>query len=300
MLIIAGGDGDPDLKWLADAAEHRGLPHLLCFCNSHSPSSFHWDLRSNTLTINGQEIPKEGACLYLRYSMYDRYGEDSIDDCQRLVESWYQTLKGWSHACPSVGMFNRHAYVLDVNKPYNLFLAQKCGFSVPDTVVLNGNFDAQSDVLSELGECIVKTPGDGEQTKLLSDLKHDNAHDKRLFQARPWMVQSKLLYPEMRIFQVGDWQFAFSIQAETLDSRVDDGQVLQEIDVPEHLRAPMRAMTKELGMDYAAADFKTCPKTGEYVFLEVNSAPTFSGYDAKAGGRLSDAMVLHLKSLAGL
>ena len=296
MLIIAGGRGDPDLEWLAHAAEHRGLPHFICYCNSHDPSGIEWDLGTNSLILDGQAINSENASLYIRYSMFDSYGEDSLDDCMKLVENWYQTMKGWAHINPDIGMFNRNCHVLDVNKPYNLLYAQKCGFSVPETKIINQISDAAQ--IKDPENWIIKVVGDGESTRLLSEISPDDID--RVFKARPWIIQKKLLYPELRIFRVGQWQFAFEINASVIDSRTDDDQDIMAVPVPKELGKSLNKLTDHLGMDFAAADFKTCPETGEYLFLEINSAPTFSGYDAKIEGRLSDAMIIHLKKLGNI
>ena len=289
MLLIAGGRGDPDLEWLADAAAHRGLPYVMCYCNSRDGSSIEWDLQTNSLIVDGTVIPPDDASLYIRYSMFDAYGEDSRDDCYALVESWYQSVKGWAFANPLVGMFNRHADVLGLNKPYNLLLARDSGFAVPETRILN-----HVDRVSDPENWIIKVPGDGAETKPLDKVLRQGDLP-RVFNARPWIIQRKLDYPELRIFQVGKWQFGFEITNDTLDSRTGGNLTLKEVPVPDDLSQAM----KRLKMDFAAADFKTCPDTGQFRFLEINSAPTFSGYDAKVNGRLSDAMILHLKKLAG-
>jgi hypothetical protein len=48
---------------------------------------------------------------------------------------------------------------------------------------------------------------------------------------------------------------------------------------------------EHLGLDFGAADFKRCPETGDYRFLEVNSAPMFSAFDRVVSGALSGAIV---------
>ena len=121
-----------------------------------------------------------------------------------------------------------------------------------------------------------------------------SAHSK----AMPWIIQEKLAYPECRLYQVGDWQFAFAINNTLLDSRDRDGQMsITHVSVPPKLAAPMRALSKRLGLDYTAADFKTCPQTGDLKFLETNTMPMITGYDTAAGGELSDALALRLRKL---
>ena len=49
-----------------------------------------------------------------------------------------------------------------------------------------------------------------------------------------------------------------------------------------------------LAMNFGAADFKTCPETGELIFLELNSAPMFSAFDKIAGGAVVGSLVSFL------
>jgi hypothetical protein len=51
-----------------------------------------------------------------------------------------------------------------------------------------------------------------------------------------------------------------------------------------------------LRLDFGAADFKTCPKTGRFLFLEVNSSPMFAAFDAASDGAVSRAIAESLSS----
>ena len=46
-----------------------------------------------------------------------------------------------------------------------------------------------------------------------------------------------------------------------------------------------------LNLDFGAADFKTSPDTGRYLFLEVNSSPMFAAFDAVSDGAVSKAIL---------
>jgi len=61
--------------------------------------------------------------------------------------------------------------------------------------------------------------------------------------------------------------------------------------VPPELAQPMLQLAEELGLDYAAADFKTCPKSGRWLFLEMNTMPMYAAFDKAAGGKLVAAML---------
>lgn len=60
---------------------------------------------------------------------------------------------------------------------------------------------------------------------------------------------------------------------------------------PADLAGPLGALMSAQGRDFGAADFKTCPETGRFPFLEVNSAPMFSGFDRVARGAIAAPML---------
>jgi hypothetical protein len=60
----------------------------------------------------------------------------------------------------------------------------------------------------------------------------------------------------------------------------------------------LAALMNDLGLDFGAADFKRCPETGRHLFLEVNSAPMFSGFDQVLSGALADAILAWLETNA--
>ena len=56
----------------------------------------------------------------------------------------------------------------------------------------------------------------------------------------------------------------------------------------------LRTLTTKLGLTFSAADFKTCPKTERFLFLEVNSGPMFAAFNAADEGRLNAAIIGYL------
>jgi hypothetical protein len=80
------------------------------------------------------------------------------------------------------------------------------------------------------------------------------------------------------------------LRSEALDYRTDPRVEVAAVPAPAALTAPLGRLMDGLGLDFGAADFKTCPETGRFLFLEVNSAPMFAGFDRVAAGALCDAI----------
>lgn len=182
-------------------------------------------------------------------------------------------------------MLNRGNENLEMSKPRALVLAKECGFSTPETWITS-----QFNQFADKDNYIAKPVGGGDYTRRLSDMPEDLGD-------RPWIVQEKLQYPELRLFRAGKHYLAFEIASEVLDYRTTDKFSMKEVTPPAALVAAMEKLTGKLGLDYAAADLKTNPRTGALEFLEINSMPMFTGYDNAAKGRLSDAILLTLESL---
>ena len=109
--------------------------------------------------------------------------------------------------------------------------------------------------------------------------------------AAPAIVQQRLVPPELRLYVVGDRYFAFNVISPELDYRSTQNCRVEPTEVPSALIAGFGALLARLGLDFAAADFKTCPDTGELLFLEVNNGPMFAAFDLATSGELCLAMI---------
>jgi hypothetical protein len=285
MLLIAGSEKDINLQRLANAASSRRYLYKCIFYDAASPP-IDWDMDANILRVQNEVIPHKNTALFLRPCS----GKDATQDFIDNATIWYETLYGWA-LYNKVAIVN-HRRVADESKIRNLQWAKEAGFHIPSTRILN-----DFKTLENPDDWIVKPVTHGAHTLTVADFI-----EKQKFQPKhyswPWFVQEKLTYPEIRLFQVGKWFFAFRVVTDHLDNRTDLYSDLTEIPPPKELTTPMKRLTKRLGLDYAAADLKTCPKTGRMVFLEINSLPMFTAYDNAAKGRLSDAVFLLLKRKA--
>ncbi|MEZ0226783.1 MAG: RimK family alpha-L-glutamate ligase [Alphaproteobacteria bacterium] len=277
MLLIIGGKDDHNVNRLADAAKWRGHPYRLIHTDTDPPPAVHWTPGSPDIMINGETFKADGTSLFIRY---DVFGSDET----AKKSAFYDALRGWAESYPSVGMLNRNNETLEMNKPRALVLAKECGFDVPPTWITSDfNFFANKN------DWIAKPVAGGDYARLLADMPEKAD--------RPWLVQEKLSYPELRLFRAGSHYLAFEITCDVLDYRSTNDFEMKEVAPPPALVEAMTKLTDKLGLDYAAADLKTNPRTGRLEFLEVNTMPMFTGYDDAAQGRLSDAILLTLKKM---
>lgn len=255
------------------------MPHLRLLAGSETHPVLTWDLAADVLTIDGQAVAPRA--VFLRHDVF------STPSAARAF-AWYTTVLAWAMAHPEVHLLNRH-HAAHLLKPQQLLLARQCGLDIPSTVITNdaGALDAMQDR-------IVKPVAGGEYTQplataLASAPRRGNAL------AAPAIVQETLVPPELRIYRAGDRFVSFHVVASTLDYRTDSKARVEPVKNDRRLVTGLRKLTDTLRLDFAAADFKQCPKTKRMLFLEVNSGPMFAAFDAVSDRAVSGAIVRALR-----
>ena len=204
----------------------------------------------------------------------------------RTIDTWFKTIKEWAFTKEHVSIFNQQ--YIGMNKSYNLALAKKISFNIPYTVITN-----HTQLFARLEfpeEHIIKPVIGGQYTISLKEYMQNGEKEKE--KHSPLMyLQNRLLQPEMRIYGIGNHFFAFHVISDQLDYRIDTKTQIVETDVPEYLSTKLSVLMQRLKLDFAAADFKTCSKTGKYLFLEVNSGLMFAKFDSVTGGRICKAII---------
>jgi len=214
---------------------------------------------------------------------------DPRPEVSHRARSWYTTLHGWALAHDEVRLFNR-GYRGQTNKPFMLSLAARCGLTVPATRISN---DLDALERDGAGERIGKPVLGGGYCQPLPELLASTERRDGLA-AAPAIVQERLVAPEVRVFGIGGRFIPFQVRSEALDYRAASDTRVEPLPVSRldpALLASLGALMAALDMEFAAADFKTSPVTGELVFLEINSSPMFAGFDRAAGGTVTGAML---------
>jgi hypothetical protein len=284
MILVAGGDADPNIALLAGRLAERGTPHRVLRVGAASWPRLDWRLADDRLAVDGVEV--RPSALFLRHDVFAHLADRQPASWMR-ASRWYQTLMSWALAHEEVAFLNRGYGTRHGSKPYILHLARRLGLATPESLVTNdlAALDAAD------GEAWVAKPvTGGEYTRLLAEARADEAWRRRCA-AAPAIVQRRLVAPELRLYRVGGRWFAFSLRSEALDYRATAEVAIEATPAPGDLTAPLGRLMDRLGLEFGAADFKACPETGRPLFLEVNSAPMFVAFDRAAGGALADAVL---------
>ncbi len=292
VLLLAGGVADPQIEHLRQRAAARGVRVRSLLHGPDQPPLIDWCINTDCLEVNGSALTFSAA--FIRQDVFRALKTKSKLD-HSTARSWKTLLDGWLWTHPKVRIFNRNFLMRDeVNKPLALVWAREAGLAIPKSRIT----DSATKMLSWLEEepIVYKPVAGGDLARELDKAALDrNAKDHL---PRPYTFQQRLVAPELRIFRVGDSFHAFEVVSEKLDYRADDGKPrLRPIEPPPHLVGPLKKLTDRIGLNWTAADFKTCATTGKLLFLETNSNPMFVAFDKACNGALTASMIDWLTAL---
>jgi glutathione synthase/RimK-type ligase-like ATP-grasp enzyme len=286
-LLLAGGEDDPNLVALANAAAKAGVELLDLRIPSGESPAFCWDPAGGAPRLSGRELKPSAA--FIRYDVFAGM-KDPRPAVNSRALAWYQTLMGWLLSEPRIRIFNRDVSEIATNKPASLVHACEAGLPIPATLVTNEveRFDA-----GKLDSLVAKPVSGGDYCHPFADAMN-KAELRGGLAATPAIVQKRLVPPEVRIYVIGQFAFAFEVRSSSLDYRVNqDAELILLPEVPKELGI-LRKFMSRLKMDFGAADFKTDPDTRQLLFLELNSSPMFARFDQVSGGRLCAAIIHEL------
>ena len=289
MLLLAGGDTDPQIITLLKHAAMHGVNTHCLFTGQSGTPCLNWNIQSNTLHDGEKEIRVQAA--FIRQDVF-AYLQSKNQQDQSIGWEWYTTISGWLKSSPEIRILN-HDFLGHgaVNKPYILRLALEIGFNVADTYISN-DLSFMND-LAATASCIQKpVTGGGHCTVLKSQTI--SSTPKLTY---PVIIQQRLTPPELRVFRIGDECFGFNVISDELDYRTSHQTKIEVARVPEDIQEKMIKLSDQIGLTFAAADFKTDSNDHSLQFLEINTNPMFAGFDQVSNGKLSEAILKYLNVL---
>lgn len=287
-LLIVGGDADPNITALIAAAERSGVSCQKLLVGKSSHPALTWDLATDQLRLDGAVLQCSAA--FVRYDVFTAF-QDGRPSSEYRALAWHTAVTGWLSAHPEIFVFNRRNMNQGTNKPLVLKLAQESGLDIPQTLITNVRERLEG------FEKVVKPINGGGYCEPLTEVLERTPFKEGRAPA-PAIVQERLAQPEIRIYRVGDRYFAFNVVSPELDYRATQNCRVEFAGDAKSSHAELtdglRKLLAKLGLDFAAADFKTSPETGRLLFLEVNTGPMFAAFSHASNGKLCDAMIEHL------
>lgn len=276
MLLIVGGESDPNTQRIVDQAHLRGERYLFWDTDRSGAHQIAWDFDSSQIDLGDESY--RPTSIYLRHNVF-------AGDAQ-INHHVYQTIQAYALAWPNLRVLNRPVMTDTNNKSCNLRIAKDLGFVIPETTVLSDLTPLAS--LPDPTNRIIKPLDGGAHTLSVADVRGD---EETLAAMGPQFVQSRLDGENLRVFSIGGRLFAFHLATEYLDYREDADVSVVSIPVPEALVSRIHQLVDAIGFDYCALDFRCRDQWKDPVFLEVNSFPMFVRFDDAAENALADAVV---------
>jgi hypothetical protein len=118
-----------------------------------------------------------------------------------------------------------------------------------------------------------------------------HASRMKLLASCPVLFQERISGPDVRVHVVGEQVFAEIIEASNVDYRTASKNTYQGIELPQHIALGCLKLALDCETPLLGIDFKIERETGTWFFLEANSLPCYEGYDRRAGGTISQAIV---------
>jgi hypothetical protein len=174
-------------------------------------------------------------------------------------------------------------------------LAAAGGWSIPRSCLTN-NVPLAQDFINSCSEGVVFKGASGVKTWATLYESGQHADRLHLIQSCPVLFQERIKGPDVRVHVIGDNAFAEIIESVCLDYRNTRSNRYRPMALPYDIARGCCELTRACGIPFLGVDFKIQRCSGSWFFLEANSLPCYQGYDRRAGGAISRAVVDWLSS----
>jgi len=276
VVLIVGGESDPNTRRIVDQAHLREIEYFFWDTDADLSLQIAWDFNAPDLDLGSERLRP--------YAVYIRWNVFGGEPTRNL--SAYEMMQGYAFAWPKIRMLNRGSATDTNNKSFNLRLAQAIGFTIPDTLVMSDLSPLRT--MPDAETRVAKPLGGGIHTR---DVPSLSADDDSLAKSPPMFVQERIDGENLRVFSVGGKLFAFHLITSQLDYRDDPTVGVVPIEVPPELVEVTHELVKQKCFDYCALDFRCRSGFDNPVFLEVNSFPMFVRFDDACDNQIADAVL---------
>jgi hypothetical protein len=181
---------------------------------------------------------------------------------------------------------------------HSVTLGKIGGWQVPETCLTSDPAEASRFIRSCRNGAIFKGASAAKTWATVFETRHE-PRLPRLWHL-PVLFQERIIGPDVRIHVVGDQSFGELIDSPVLDYRTVRGvNTYRPLTPPSEVADGCARLAEHCGVPLLGVDFKIERATGAWFFLEANSMPCFEGYDERAGGAISRAIVDWLATPAG-
>jgi glutathione synthase/RimK-type ligase-like ATP-grasp enzyme len=297
VILLWGAPGDDPLDAVVDGLARRGA--AVTFLDQRNVLEQHVEL---TIGDDIGGIVRDGEqhvsldeihALYTR--VYDarqlRPIADAGPEAWVRVQEVESAIWAWAEETPAMVINRPTAMASNGSKPYQSAIIERCGFSVPQTLITTDP-KAAADFWERTGEVIYKSvSGIRSRVSRLGPEHHGRLADVAWC---PTQFQAWIPGRDHRVHVVGDDVFASEVLSDADDYRYARQQggscELRSTTLPAAVQARAMATAAALGLLVAGLDLRRTPDDEWYCF-EVNPSPCFTYYEHHTGQPLTAAVV---------
>ena len=219
--------------------------------------------------------------IYFRAPVYlrDNYQPDLSPDEQLSRSQWAAFIRGLTVFDNVLWVNHPQATYKAEIKSYQLYIAKKIGFDVPDTIITNTGQHLNK-IRQENGRFVIKTLDpvilsiDHREAFIYTNfIEYDELKKANLSNAAVILQQALIPKVDIRVTVVGNFTFAVDIRQNNKgiekDWRLEKNNVrYTKINLPNDIENRCITLVKELELEFGAIDLALCD--GKYYFLEIN------------------------------
>ena len=178
---------------------------------------------------------------------------------------------------------------------HTVSLAHLTQWTIPRSCLTNSPDQAQKFIEECAGQLIFKGASGIKTWATRYDATLHKAQLSLLTEC-PVLFQECIEGYDVRIHAVGKDFFAEAIHSDEIDYRQVRGNRYHPIELPEAIQTGCAQLIEHMAIPFLGIDFKVEQKSGLWYFLEANTLPCYEGYDKRAGGIISQAIVAFLSN----
>ncbi|WP_172370559.1 hypothetical protein [Sporosarcina jiandibaonis] len=313
-VLLFGSEHDPHIQVIHSKLVNHGARSIIFDINNQnhllslafSDGQFNGTLNVDNVRIDFNEISK----VWWRIKPNPYLGDDINQKATRdfISTEWRSLLNSLFHFTPNCHWINSPFHQHQINyKSYQLSIAQKIGFLIPQTVISNdvekiiSHFKRHNSLIYKQVGWTMFPNGDIIFTNEVSNKDLEIHHEK--IPVAPGIFQELLDKEyELRVTVVGDIINSVKINSQQSENTLLDWRhdQLSEMYEPYTIDLTLEKMLFEFnslsGISYGAYDIvKT--KSGQYIFLECNPSGQWLWIEEKVKSyKVTDALVEILSS----
>jgi len=302
MILIITHKEDYTVDYVVNELNERKIDYYRLNCE---------DIFKNDLVIGNDLYPKINnkahfKSVWFRRTRLPDLSGVSFHERNYLLNEFDSLLKNLFTLIDAKWISEPYHIYKAENKLYQLKLAKKIGFNVPNTILSNSHTEINDFYNKNSSQIIVKPLS---QSIIYNDnnfLEHiftnlvDKTHIDNLinFDLTPCIFQQHIEKDiELRITVIGEKIFIAGVNSQIDEvTQIDwrKGELkFYETEIPKHIKTMCIELVKKLNLKFGAIDMIK-DKNGNFIFLEINPNGQWVWIENETGLKISEALIAEL------